>query len=230
MGDAKELSPEIENEVQNVLEELFDVTLETPALQNAKKQLNPLLGQHSNEATIKGLLAQGKTTLTGKDFRKLLDYVNLELIARHRELLSTLDRLGLGEKMATSTIQDKEKRLLALCGMGLSSMLPPGQPKAIAPLIDALQHQAKGLLIPDGIEFKLTPRLNQEIGVHLKTGTLQTIDLAASALLLAQLGVPENTLLRMVKNGERSGLFELLYRFRAPTSKPTPRTSFKLQK
>lgn len=222
-----ELSPEIENEVQTVLEELFDVTLESQELLQAKKQISPLLGQKSDEETLKNSLSRWEAILSHTDFQKLLDYVNLEMIARHQELPATLKRLGCGENLGA---EGKEQRLLALCGLGISTILPLGQNEKIAHLLEAMQQQAKGLSLPDHIEFKVTPKLNQEIGDRLKSPLPRTIELAASALLLAQLGIPENTLLKLLKRGDRPELLELLSRFRPPSSKAPTRTSFKLRK
>lgn len=195
---------------------------------NAKTQLKGLFGKTAlDENVIQGALNQFKDKLSPDDFQKLKIYAELELeasqaaqgkdlikrfeldgesynrkerekAARERQLrASEVRKQRTDDLYQASQRHAKEQKLLAFCAMGLAATLPPNQKSDLATLLKHLQRQAQKIQIPELTEARNSPQLQQTLQKFLVEGG--NPEIAATAILLAQLGVPEEGLATSIK-------------------------------
>lgn len=199
---------------------------DSQSLLSAKTQIKSLLGkQPIGEKQLQAALEQFKTKLSPEDFQKLKIYTELEQEgAKSAQVQEMMKQLGSDEEayerkaqvLREMRLQEseqrrqhtqdlyqasqrhaKEQKLLAFCAMGLAATLPPNQKSDLSVLLKHLQNKAKKLEIPELTEIRNPPHLNQTLQKFLVEGG--NPEIAATAILLAQLGVPEAALATSIK-------------------------------
>lgn len=208
LTDLKNL-PIAQNKRTPEVQIIFDQLTKTFSPEVLSALANTPIGESIKElATLQDLQADMKEWL--EDFSKDVKKSGLEYKAALKARWEYLNHKSL--------VRERENKLLALGAMGLTAIIPQGFANEISPIARQMQKRTKNLQIPENITYQHTPLLNQTLGNLLKDKTPAVHQIAASAITLAQLGVPEKALAALSEKKDLKGLLDQMNKFLLQTT------------